>query len=304
MKRATSFAVGLVLFATSFTLAGCIGDEPSDESVLEDEIYRGRGEDRGKKCGWWKHGHHGQGGGAGGMAGVGGSGGAAGTTGVAGTTGAGGTGGSGPNCPLPPRDIVSWWHLDGDHQDAVGANDGTSGGSAAFGTGLRGSGLSLSGAEGAYMEVPDAPDLRIAGPITIDAWINPTVAGGRIVDKIAAGTANGFLLDLTRDQLRMVAGGDVVVSAPGSVLTGEWTHVAGMFSGSALALYVNGVLVASKSTAGNPTPTAAGPLRVGADASGGSRFTGMIDEPRIFNRGLSADEIATIFQQGLAPPCP
>jgi hypothetical protein len=49
---------------------------------------------------------------------------------------------------------------------------------------------------------------------------------------------------------------------------------------------------------GAPIPVNALPLHIGADSGGGTQFTGAIDEPRIFNRGLSNDEIAALFQQG------
>jgi hypothetical protein len=307
MKRAAFLAVGLVVSASSFTLVGCIDDASSDESLLEGEIYRGQGSDRGRKCGWWKHGHHGRGGAGGsgggtaGATGMGGTTGAAGTTGNAGTTG---TGGTGPQCPLPPPNVVSWWHLDGNYQDANGSNHGTASGNTMFGAGLRGSAVALDGSTGTYIEVPDAQNLRIAGAITLDAWIRPTAPDGRIVDKIHAFSTSGYTLDLVGDQLRIIAGGDLLVSAPGTIPMGEWSHVAGIFSGSSLALYVDGALVASKSTAGDPTPIAEIPMRMGADSTGGSPFRGMIDEPRIFDRALSSAEIATLHQQGTAPPCP
>jgi hypothetical protein len=39
------------------------------------------------------------------------------------------------------------------------------------------------------------------------------------------------------------------------------------------------------------------PLRIGADSNGGSMMPGTIDEPRVWNRALSAAEIAEIYWQ-------
>ena len=44
------------------------------------------------------------------------------------------------------------------------------------------------------------------------------------------------------------------------------------------------------------------PLRLGGDNSGGSLLKGMIDEPKIFNRAVSAAEVQTLFWQGTNCP--
>ena len=72
----------------------------------------------------------------------------------------------------------------------------------------------------------------------------------------------------------------------------------GVYNGSTLAVYVNGVLSNEIPTAVTSIPLSDNSLRIGADSTGGSLFNGIIDEPRIFDRALSADEIATIFYQG------
>jgi hypothetical protein len=315
----------LALVSVLSLSVGCGLDEPGDEAVSEDELRR-RGWGRGHACDGRDnhghghgHGHNGRGGTSGGMAGTTGRGGttgmagttgAGGATGMAGTTGAGGAttgtgggGGTGPQCPQPPSGMVSWWHADNNYDDAVGTNTGMSAGAVAFGPGVRNAGFSLSGAEGAFVEVPDAPSLRFTSAMTIDAWIRPMAADARIVDKIPAFSQSGYLMDLTGGQLRLLAGPDLLTSGV-TVPMGEFTHVAAVFSTSALGLYINGVLVASRSASGVPMPVDAVPLRIGADSNANTRFTGTIDEARVFNRALSAAEVATLFAQGTAPPCP
>jgi len=65
------------------------------------------------------------------------------------------------------------------------------------------------------------------------------------------------------------------------------------------SVYINGALAGEKTTLqpsvpGNLFPE---PVHIGADSGGGSLFTGVIDEPRIWNRALTADEIATLVFQ-------
>lgn len=40
------------------------------------------------------------------------------------------------------------------------------------------------------------------------------------------------------------------------------------------------------------------PLRFGADSDGTSRFAGFVDEVALFERALTASEVASIFAQG------
>ena len=230
-----------------------------------------------------------------GSAGADGLAGKLGSTGSAGTQGAGGVGGSASSCATPPSGMVSWWHADGNYNDAVGSNNGTSGGDVTFGPGEINQGFQLDGTTNSRVSVPDSPSLDLTSAITIDAWISFTSPTGRIVDKITAFDTNGYLLDLVDGQARLFVAG-YGLESPAVLTPGVLTHVAGSFDGTTMSLYVNGVLVASLATDGRPIPVNSNPLNFGVDSSGDSNYTGIIDEPRIFNRTLSADEIAAIFQ--------
>jgi hypothetical protein len=45
------------------------------------------------------------------------------------------------------------------------------------------------------------------------------------------------------------------------------------------------------------------PLHIGADSTRATRFTGVIDEPRIYNRALQANEIQAIYRAGATTRC-
>jgi hypothetical protein len=310
---------GQLALLSSFALVavGCAGNEADDLTTTEDAltcsgVHHNPHNHVGHHHHRHHHGHHGTagttgtGGGGGrphltGTAGMGGSTGTAGSTGMAGTSGTAGTTGSGgsggqvdPRC-APLDGIVSWWHGDGDFDDSVGSNDGVNGGGVTFATGVDNQGFSLDGGATSYVEVADDPSLMMTTGITIDAWTFQNQLGGRIVDK---STANeGYMLDIVSDRLRMFIGTDAVLSDP--LPAGQWVHVAGVFNGSGLGVYINGALSAETVTRGSAILPDTVPVRIGAQASGvGSEFIGMIDEPRIFNRGLTADEIAALYWQG------
>jgi hypothetical protein len=69
-----------------------------------------------------------------------------------------------------------------------------------------------------------------------------------------------------------------------------WTHLAATYDGAALRLYVNGALASTRAMTG-PITASASPLRIGGNTIWGEFFNGVIDELRIYNRALTAQEI-------------
>jgi hypothetical protein len=77
-----------------------------------------------------------------------------------------------------------------------------------------------------------------------------------------------------------------------ALTAGVWTHVAGSFDGQKLRLFINGVLAEEKDYA-TPITHSSDPLMVG-DLSGFGYypFYGQLDETRLWNRALSAEDVA------------
>jgi hypothetical protein len=214
------------------------------------------------------------------------------------------TGGRGlaqvPSCVTPPPGMVAWWPGDGNARDLAGANAATLVGGAAFAPGRVDRAFSLDGST-AWVEVPDAAPLRVTSALTIDAWINPTATGGRVVDKITAGGGDGYLLDTWGGVIRFLFDGQTLSGAT-PIPTGVWSHVAGVYDGAEMRVYLNGTLDGTRATSA-AIPTNALPLRIGAASNGGSLFSGLIDEVEVFDRGLSQAEIQAIVAAGSAGKC-
>ena len=66
--------------------------------------------------------------------------------------------------------------------------------------------------------------------------------------------------------------------------TGVWHHVAGVFDGSQMRVYVNGTLDASL-TSGSGPASGTSTLKIGRN-SGGGYFNGLIDEVRVSNSAV------------------
>lgn len=81
--------------------------------------------------------------------------------------------------------------------------------------------------------------------------------------------------------------------------TNKWTMWTGVYDGASIKLYQNGTLVGTTATTIS-LPTGTSNFEVGRRAGASDRnYNGIIDEPRAWNRALSATEISNLYQNGL-----
>lgn len=205
--------------------------------------------------------------------------------------------------------LQGWWKFD--ENGGLSASDSSGGNNTGvlvngpvWAAGQFGSALSFDPTLSQYVQVPDAPGLDPAGGVTVSAWIDATDWNGnrRIVQK-------GY----SDNQYRLLAEGGLLefdVANVGAVTAtlpavGAWHQVVGTYNGSMLALYVDGVLVASAAAQGAIAATT-DPLVIGAkniDAlAPGDCFSGSIDDVRVYGRGLSQGEVAALFSNAGALP--
>ena len=80
---------------------------------------------------------------------------------------------------------------------------------------------------------------------------------------------------------------------------GKWHFVLLSYDGTLLKLDIDGKEVSSKNIKkGIPDTTGDQPLRIGANSLDKDKFfTGNIDEIRIYNKGLTGDEIQDIYEE-------
>lgn len=112
----------------------------------------------------------------------------------------------------------------------------------------------------------DAPSFKTG--LSIEGWIKPdSGAAARIVDKITAGANDGFLFDIQPDgKLRLIVG-TASLQSPDVLKTGQWQHVAATFDPrlAAMAIYLDGNLVAELASALSPTGSTRHGLFLGQD---------------------------------------
>lgn len=231
--------------------------------------------------------------------------------------------------------MVAWWPLDESSgtiaEELVNGNDGALANGPTPITGRVAGAYQFDGVND-YISVPDGPTLNIgaaasngAGDLSIDAWIrtSSTVGMQVIVDKRTFTPTRGYSF-FVRDgklgfQIADGAGpGDSCGSSSADpcrtydsgivVATGNWVHVAVTVdrgSPSGVRFYVDGVPTGSTF---DPTtkPGAlanSAPLSIARRSDALAHFTGSIDEVAIFNRALSANEVALIPNVGSNGRC-
>jgi len=135
---------------------------------------------------------------------------------------------------------------------------------------------------------------------TFEAWIYPTSTSGTrsIVNFIQSTTTydgmyiyNGTL----RTRLKLASG--VVVKSTGAIAANKWQHVAFSYDGAHRIHYIDGVSVYEVDEVNTLSPQAGCTFKIGFNTGAPPYpFVGKIDEVRIYNRCLSADEISRHFE--------
>jgi hypothetical protein len=222
--------------------------------------------------------------------------------------------------------LVGWWKLDESSgtsaADSAGSNTGTlTNGPVWQPIGGKASGaLDFEESSEQYISLGNPAALQITGSLTIAAWIKPESHHGGsaddyVVSKHNYGGSCGYALKGSEDcgsqRIQLVINSASNCSAQaqlcGSTILSNntWYHVAGVYNATAqtMSIYVNGVLDNGNLIEGsvpasifNSTANAL----IGTDYSSGvastyDDFDGLIDDVRIYNRALSAADVAALY---------
>jgi len=144
--------------------------------------------------------------------------------------------------------------------------------------------------------VNDSSSLDI-NRMTLEAWVRPSTVNdwrtvllkeqpGQLVYALYASTDNN------RPSGHVFTTGDMALRGPSALAVDTWSHLAFTWDGATTRMYVNGTQVATAALTGNAV-TSTGALRIGGNGVWNEWFSGAIDEVRVYNRALSAGEIAT-----------
>ena len=198
--------------------------------------------------------------------------------------------------------LVSYWSFEGgDVADMVGDNNGTIQGDPEMVPGRIGDALKFDG-QGDSVTFPAVGVPTGNSPVTWSAWFKREVTDGGAVQYIAtygiAGCCGQYFGIGTRggDQIFVTQwGGGFDVFGP-VVSLGDWHHVAGVYNGNQNdTIYLDGEMVASMDLDEAPDFVDTHPGAIGSNPDPGEFFEGLIDDVGLYNRALSADEVAQNF---------
>ncbi len=138
------------------------------------------------------------------------------------------------------------------------------------------------------------------GAITIETWVyfNSFNDGSdaNISNVIRSGNENACLRigdgdkDNNMPQFVITVSGQTKVDANARLQTGKWYHIAGVYDGSFMKLYINGKLDNSRPLSGSIANTSE-PFLLGANPDGSRAVDGQMDEVRIWSDARTQTEI-------------
>lgn len=209
-----------------------------------------------------------------------------------------------------PPGIIALWRGDNTSMDSVGGHHGVLTNGASYATGEVNQAFSVNG-DGQYVEVPDNDQWAFGtNDFTIELWANFSdypidweggPSGGAFISSDEGGgdmskwwfATSGGVVDFHIND--PTNGPLFLVNASFSPDLNTWYHFAVTRNGNLFTIYVNGQAIGSD-TSDRAVPNANIPLMIGQ--AEGYFFNGLLDEVSIYNRGLSADEIQSIYNAG------
>lgn len=155
------------------------------------------------------------------------------------------------------------------------------------------------------------PTLNLTNEITVMAWVNEqnlSTSGlgnwSSIISYASLSPDNAlFQLQHNTDNTKYefavkTSSGRQYVTSTSTTVLNTWNLITGVYDGSKVRIYVNGAEVSAISvslTGTLITPTADALLQIGQTQGGTRNYKGFLDEIKIFNHALSAQQIQNIY---------
>ncbi|MFA5772563.1 MAG: PKD domain-containing protein [Thermoplasmata archaeon] len=201
--------------------------------------------------------------------------------------------------------LVAYWSFDEGTGTAASDSSGNGNtgmvyGGAAWVDGISGKALQFDGG-GDYVAVPGSASLSTVGAITVELWMKTSVGDTNFIiqkyDNVGTnpyGYALHFAIAGHPDKLEFWDGVSWSRVTTTHITDDAWHHVVVTGNGSAGVFYIDGI-VGPSFTFHTVSDSPSEILYMGAFEGIGSFFNGLIDEVRIYNRALSADEVYAAY---------
>jgi len=184
--------------------------------------------------------------------------------------------------------LAAYYAFDGNADDSTGNYPGAIVGSPEFVAGFAGQAISVNGVNDYVVNTFAAEETWPACSVSL--WAK----GGSWAQSVNSGlfnnnsSANDFQIDLDGTDPGHYRYHGSVDRAFGSANVDDWVHLSTSCDGATTDLYYNGLRVATLDVA----DTQFGRIAIGTNRATDTWFEGLIDEVRVYNRPLSAGEVA------------
>ena len=200
--------------------------------------------------------------------------------------------------------LIGWWKMD-EISGTVAAdssgygNDGTVVGGAPWISGYIDGALGLDGDDD-YVDCGYDPIFDIANEMTVSAWVTIRSIPTQWVCAVSKGEYSWRISNTSSDPrfhfgITIWSASNPSVDGNTAVGLDEWHHVAGVYDGASLNLYVDGALDATRATT-DPIGVNSANVLIGENPeAAGRNWDGFIDDVRLYNRALSEAEIGELI---------
>jgi len=192
----------------------------------------------------------------------------------------------------PSDGLVSWWKLNGNANDAWGSNHGI-----AYGVVWLPKGAGSFDGMDDYVDCGKAINPNLIGDLTVEVWLKPIAFGkSRGIAETFFNREFALIISDLDGRVKWLHGDGVFYeefTTTDPILTLDiWQHLVAVrdMTAAKFHFYLNGQLVESFDVTITPVVSTY-TLKIGEYAYSDRWFKGLIDEVRIYNRALSADEI-------------
>jgi regulation of enolase protein 1 (concanavalin A-like superfamily) len=210
-----------------------------------------------------------------------------------------------PDIPITDTNLIGWWTFDEgvgrtaldwsghDNHGAIQDNPVWTVGYDGYGGALDFDGI------GDYVNCGNAAIFDITEQITVTVWIKVEKFEQEWQGIVTKGdTAWRIVRDNKTNQVQFACDDAAALSGTINVNDGQWHHIAGVYDGSDIFLYVDGSVDVSDTATGTISTNTYNLLIGETERAGGKGryWNGLIDDVRIYNKALTQEEIEQVMR--------
>ena len=194
---------------------------------------------------------------------------------------------------------VAWWRFEGNADDEVGGHDGSCTSCPTLTDGKFGKGYNFNQPDKQYFNIQDKL-LDSATGATVSMWINPQVPNNQNPRVFSTKLSNGeWFTIVAYSNIQIKLGSTTKKTGLDTLVVDDWNHILVVVnSDSSMNAYINGV--SSSLNAGGFGSQSSFSRIGGGYHSGAWDAHGIIDEPMIFDRALTAEEVSSLYNIDLS----